>query len=185
MQFQQELRFQVGLVEAGEHRACVVGHKQRVQVVVAAIQGLVATASYHLDDVLALAQIALRNDDVLVAQDRFHTLAVHADHLFQLLGRALEIQLQVLVARPREAHDLRERHRQFFPFGDGERQLIVDVADVGSAVVGQCFRHTSLGRHGLCAQAAQQQPRRQPQRHEESYFQFHAAKLQKKVGITP
>ena len=157
----------------------MIGHEQRIQVFVGAIQCLVATAPNDLDDVLALAQIALRYDDVFFSQHRLHPLAVHADDLLQLFRRALEVQLQVFVAIPREAHNLHECHGFLLAFRNGERQRVMNVTYMCGTLGSQRPRNTFLNGCGMHGGASQPRQRDSQSNENTNCSLFHVANLRK------
>ena len=78
IQFQVKNRLQVRLVEAREHAAGMIRHKQGIHVVIAAVQRLVAAITTNGYRVLALYERLGRDDDMLVKQDGLDGFAI--DH---------------------------------------------------------------------------------------------------------
>ena len=81
---------QVGLVEAREDRPRTVGHGEGVEVVVAAVERLVARGESYADCVFARLSQCSRQDDVLVAEGVCGRLSVHS-HLGDLVRRFAEV----------------------------------------------------------------------------------------------
>ena len=160
----------------------MVGHEQRIQVFVGTVQRLVATAPNDLDDVLALAQIAFRYDDVFFSQNRLHTLAVHADDLLQLFWRTLEVQLQVFVAIPREAHNLHECHGLLLAFRNGERQRVMNVTYMCGTLGSQRPRNTFLNGCGMHVGTSQPRQRDSQSNENTNCSLFHVANLRISEG---
>ena len=81
---------QVGLVEAREDRPRTVGYGEGVEVVVVAVERLVARGESYADRVFARLSQCSRQDDVLVAEGVCGRLSVHS-HLGDLVRRFAEV----------------------------------------------------------------------------------------------
>ena len=81
---------QVRLVEAREDRPRTVGHGEGVEVVVAAVERLVARGESYADRVFARLSQLGRQEDVLVAEGVCGRLSVHS-HLGDLVRRFAEV----------------------------------------------------------------------------------------------
>ena len=98
------------MVEAWEDRPRTVGHGERVEVVVVAVERLVARSELYADRVFACLSQCSRQDDVLVAEGVCGRLSVHS-HLGDLvrrlskvdddLGGSIESEADPLLARDR------------------------------------------------------------------------------------
>ena len=83
-------RLQVRLVEAREDRPRTVGHGEGVEVVVVAVERLVARGESYADRVFACLSQCSRQDDVLVAEGVCGRLSVHS-HLSDLVRCFAEV----------------------------------------------------------------------------------------------
>lgn len=78
------------MVEAREDRPRTVGHGERVEVVVVAVERLVARGESYADRVFARLSQCSRQDDVLVAEGVCGRLSVHS-HLSDLVRCFAEV----------------------------------------------------------------------------------------------
>lgn len=78
------------MVEAREDRPRTVGHGEGVEVVVVAVERLVACGESYADRVFARLSQRCRQDDVLVAEGVCGRLSVHS-HLGDLVRRFAEV----------------------------------------------------------------------------------------------
>ena len=102
VQFQAENGFQVRLVKTREHAPGMIWDKQRVEVVFTAVQCLVATIATKCYRILSLQEVLSRDDDMLILQDGLYNLVIDKYFTGQLVGIALEVNLQVFITRPVE-----------------------------------------------------------------------------------
>ena len=110
---------QVRLVEAREDRPRTVGHGEGVEVVVVAVERLVARGESYADRVFARLSQCSRQDDVLVAEGVCGRLSVHS-HLGDLLLRLTKVDDDLGGCIESEADALLARDRRVFASGNGE-----------------------------------------------------------------
>lgn len=110
---------QVRLVEAREDRPRTVGHGEGVEVVVVAVERLVARGESYADRVFARLSQCSRQDDVLVAEGVCGRLSVHS-HLSDLVRRFAEVDDDLGRRVESEADALLARDRRVFVSGNGE-----------------------------------------------------------------
>ena len=110
---------QVGLVEAREDRPRTVGHGEGVEVVVVAVERLVARGESYADRVFARLSQCSRQDDVLVAEGVCGRLSVHS-HLGDLVLRLAEVDDDLGGCIESEADAPFARDGCVFVSGDGE-----------------------------------------------------------------
>ena len=150
VQSQVKDRLEIGLVEAWESAAGMVGDEECVEVIIVTIERLVAAASADGDAVLAMLQTSFGDDDVFLFQACLYPIAINHDEVLQLIGRCLKINLQVFVAIPEKRDGLIKRHwlRNFTR--NRKSQPIAHIGDVSSTVLCQLERDTILQCHGTC-----------------------------------
>ena len=107
------------MVEAREDRPRTVGHGEGVEVVVAAVERLVARGESYADRVFARLSQCSRQDDVLVAEGVCGRLSVHS-HLGDLVRRFAEVDDDLGGCIESEADPLLTRDRRVFVSGNGE-----------------------------------------------------------------
>ena len=110
---------QVRLVEAREDRPRTVGHGEGVEVVVVAVERLIARSESHTDRVFARLSQRGRQDDVLVAEGVRGCLSVHP-HLGDLLLRLTKVDDDLGGCIESEADQPLTRDRRVFVSGNGE-----------------------------------------------------------------
>ena len=154
--------FQVGLVEAGEHTAGMVGHKERVEIVVVAVERLVAAPEVEVHRVAHThVQELFLYDDVLVGEGgkrRYLLLFLFVGVLLgedgaapvELVALTLEVEHHIALAVPPEADGGMPPH-QAAPVGrNGELQVVFYSAQLGGALLGQFERHPFSEYIGMC-----------------------------------
>lgn len=107
------------MVEAREDRPRTVGHGERVEVVVVAVERLVARGESYADRVFARLSQCSRQDDVLIAEGVCGRLSVHS-HLGDLVRRFAEVDDDLGGCIESEADALLARDRRVFVSGNGE-----------------------------------------------------------------
>ena len=110
---------QVRLVEAREDRPRTVGHGEGVEVVVVAVERLVARGELYADRVFACLSQCSRQDDVLVAEDVRGCLSVHP-YLGDLVRCLTKVDDDLGGCIESEADALLARDRRVFVSGNGE-----------------------------------------------------------------
>lgn len=107
------------MVEAWEDRPRTVGHGEGVEVVVVAVERLIARSESHTDRVFARLSQRGRQDDVLVAEGVRGCLSVHP-YLGDLLLRFAKVDDDLGRRVESEADALLARDRRVFVSGNGE-----------------------------------------------------------------
>ena len=110
---------QVRLVEAREDRPRTVGHGERVEVVVVAVERLVSCCEPHADRVFARLSQRSRQDDVLVAEGVCGRLSVHF-HFDNLVRGLAKVDDDLGGCIESEADSPLARDGCVFVSGDGE-----------------------------------------------------------------
>ncbi len=139
-------RLQVRLVEAGERQTCARRHEQRVHELGIAIEREVARVERQRELVGAAPQRRGGKHDVLVTDRRRYGCALRA-HVPDAGGRSGEVERQG-PRRVRQLESQRDRaaHRRRDRVGNGDVQLVPEIADAAGAVLRQRQRD-SCGRH--------------------------------------
>ena len=128
----------------------MVGHEERVEIFVVAVQRIVAAHEFdgYLVFLSLLFQVFPTYDKMLVAIGDGSKFAVHNGLKLSVFQFSLEIELQIIGSVIAEADDCRARHRLVFLVGNAKTKVVLRVADVGRTVFGQFFRHSRFDVHG-------------------------------------
>ena len=135
----------------------MVGNEKRVEIVLVAVERLVAAGERHVYGILTVFQPALFQYDMLAAPFGTPLLAVHCHHTAILSVGSLKIELQVVAAfLIRKLDDGRACHLFFPRSGNPELQVVTQIADCRPPLLGELLAHSRFYLHGTCHHRTEQ-----------------------------
>ena len=154
LQAQAPAGLQIRLVEAWDRERRARRHEQRVEVVVVAIERLVAGDELELDRVVASRERPRRQHDVAVLNSRRDLMAVRF-HATQVIARLREIERE----RRRPIAQGKRRGQAALdgivsPGRDAHRELVPEIRHAGRAIFREGERHAARRRRGIAPQRA-------------------------------
>ena len=167
-ELEREKSLEVGLVETGEDATRIGWDKERIEIVVMAVEGGVATRKLQFNTVGTLAKQTFRDDNMLLLHPRLREAKPIDGRLPR--ERSCEVEDEVALAGPMEKDRSLAGHPLCSLGRDVEAKQITDIRDFATALLGKRMGDAVVD--GPRSQGREQQG-------EKGYDFFHATNLRK------